>query len=172
MRAHTFDVLICSNILLICSNSFWTFAAPLFNLQQLYFICSDFILFAARFFNLRQLSFIFITFNLQHVPNRVGHRSVGLTTGLVKPVSTWGHRILPSGCCPCLSWYSKYFRLVAHASFKMLQQYSFNLQQLVETFAATIWNLQHLYLICSNFILFAATLFYLQQLYFISSKVF
>ena len=35
-----FDVLICSNILLICSNSFWKFAATLFNLQQLYFICS------------------------------------------------------------------------------------------------------------------------------------
>ena len=40
VRAHTFDVLICSNILLICSNYF-KFAATLFNLQQLYFICSN-----------------------------------------------------------------------------------------------------------------------------------
>ena len=62
MRAHTFDVLICGNILLICSNSFWKFAAIISNLQQLYSIFSNFILFAARFFNLQQL------FNLQHVP--------------------------------------------------------------------------------------------------------
>jgi len=44
-------------------------------------------------------------------------------------------------------------------------------------FGATLFNLQHLYLIWSNFILFVATLFYLQQgffnlqqLYFICSK--
>ena len=47
--AHTSDILICSNILLICSNSFWKFAATISNLQQLYSICSNFILFAARF---------------------------------------------------------------------------------------------------------------------------
>ena len=54
MRAHTFDVLICSNILLICSHSFWKIAATILNLQQLYLICSNFILFAATFFNLQQ----------------------------------------------------------------------------------------------------------------------
>ena len=69
MRAHTFDVLICSNILLICSNSFWKFAASISNLQQLYFICSNFILFAATFFNFQQLYFYLQqVFNLQHVP--------------------------------------------------------------------------------------------------------
>ena len=47
VRAHTFYVL-------ICSNSFWKFAATISNLQQLYSICSNFILFAATLFYLQQ----------------------------------------------------------------------------------------------------------------------
>ena len=73
MRAYTFDVLICSNILLICSNSFWKFAATILNLQQLYFICCIFILFAARFFNLQQLYFICSIFLICRM-SLVGHR--------------------------------------------------------------------------------------------------
>ena len=58
-RAY-FWCLICSNILLICSNSFE-------NLQQLFQICSKFILFAATLFYLQQ------RFNLQHNPYRPPH---------------------------------------------------------------------------------------------------
>ena len=51
---HSF-FLQCACILLmfhhsICSNSFWKFAATIPNLQQPYFICSNFILFAATLF--------------------------------------------------------------------------------------------------------------------------
>jgi len=50
------------------------FAATLFNLQQLYFICSNFILFAARFFNLQQVYLIRGDFLVCGM-SLVGHRS-------------------------------------------------------------------------------------------------
>ena len=76
VRAHTFDVLICINILLICSILFWKFAATILNLQQLYFICSNFTLFAERFFNLQQLYFI-CSNSLICSMSLVGHRTCG-----------------------------------------------------------------------------------------------
>ena len=69
MRAHTFHVLTCSNILLICSNSFWKFAATILNLQQVYFICSKFILFAASLFDFQQG---FLICSMSHVGHPKG----------------------------------------------------------------------------------------------------
>ena len=105
MRAHTFDVLICSNILLIaatrfenvlqlfqiCSN-FIQIAATLFYLQQLYFICSNFVIFVATFLNLQQL------FNFQYVlcgPPYSGYVNVTRDTANVSYISSnqWGKTI-------------------------------------------------------------------------------
>ena len=71
MRAHTFDVL-------ICSNSFWKFAATISNLQQLVLkICSNFVLFAATFLNLQQLDFICSNFLICSM-SLVGHCKIEL----------------------------------------------------------------------------------------------
>ena len=66
----TFDVL-------ICSNSFWKFAATISNLKRIYSICSNFILFVATFFNLQQLYFICSNFLICSM-SLVGHRKFRL----------------------------------------------------------------------------------------------
>ena len=99
MRAHTFDALICSNILLrkylqqlvlkICRN-YVKFAATLFYFQQICFICSKVFKFAATLFHLQQ------PFNLQHFPCRppyfvrakqYGHRNVTFFQWLSKAIT-------------------------------------------------------------------------------------
>ena len=87
LQQHSFNLQ--QLVLNICS-SYLKFAAPLFNLQQLYFICSDFILFAATLFYFQQgflicgnfiLFLLLLIWSMSLVGHRVGLRSVGVGFG-------------------------------------------------------------------------------------------